>query len=512
MFSMLLKGYTRMTKWLNKPVIYEINTAVWLTSLSQRYDRKITLGNVPSEVLDELSLYNIDTIWLMGIWTRSKAVRESALNYMHEYTPVLPDLTEEDVIGSAYAIGAYAVDPRLGGRDELAILREQLRHHGMKLILDYVPNHVAVDHAWVRHNPDYLVCGTKEQFEATEGIFFDAVDENGNDIYVGHGRDPNFAGWIDTAQVNAFSEGYRQVVRDLLLEIASQCDGVRCDMAMLMTNNVFTRTWGEYLDMDAPSTEYWEDIIPTVKAKYPDFAFIAEVYWSMEYEMLQQGFDFTYDKTLYDRIVEGHVPYLRDHLLAPISYQQHQVRFIENHDEPRAKSAIGLEKSRAAATLILTLPGATLLHDGQFTAREKKLPVQISRQPDEPVHVALDGYYKRLLKETCKSIYQDGTWRLLDVESAGEGIDTHANIIAYGWGHGQDLRLVLVNLTYVWSQGVIKLGEWHKIFDERWVLHDVLTNNYRFHDDDFMSDNGLYVELEAYQSYIFQLGVNGRKT
>ena len=502
-----------MTKWPEKPFIYEINTVVWLTDLSFRFDKPITLNNIPNEVIDELADLNVDVIWLMGVWTRSNAVRESALNYMHEYRPVLHDLTEEDVIGSAYAIGGYQVDERLGGREGLAKFRKRLKSHGLLLILDFVPNHVSVDHPIIKERSACMVLGTAQQHNENPGMFFPTEGKNGGTIYVGHGRDPYFPGWIDTAQLNAFSPDYRSAAKHTLLDIASQCDGVRCDMAMLMVNDVFSNTWGRFLENPTPpQVDFWKEIIPTVKARHSNFKFIAEVYWSMEYTLLQHGFDMTYDKTLYDRILQADISHLRDHLLAPLNYQNRQVRFIENHDEPRAASSIGLEKKRAAATLICTVPGAELLHDGQFSGRRIKLPVQIKRQPFETYNRALAGFYKRLLAETRDPIYQHGTWRLLDLKPAAESMETHHNLLVYGWQHADQFRLIAINLTGIWSQGIINLGEWMKIFNDRWVLHDALSNTYRFHfhDNDIIEDDGLYIELEPYQSMILRFGVTGK--
>lgn len=493
-----------MSQWPHKPFIYEINTAVWLTTLSKKYHRPITLGSIPAEVLDDLIQLHVDALWLMGIWQRSPAGRASALNYIHEYRPILPDLTEADIMGSAYAIGAYEVDGRLGGRDGLAALRQELQQRGLRLILDYVPNHVASDHPWVTENTHYMVCGTDEDLKKNPGMFYEVQDTHGDALVVAHGRDPYFPGWIDTAQVNAFSMEYRAAARDMLLDIASQCDAVRCDMGMLLVNQIFKDTWGAYVEEAMPETEFWEDIIPAVKAQYPDFLFIAEVYWGMEYTLLTQGFDYTYDKTLYDRILEGNVNKLREHLIAAVEYQERQVRFIENHDEPRAAASLGIEKGRAAATLICTLPGATLLHDGQFIARTAKLPVQISRQPhhEAPNH-ALDSFYRRLLKETRAPIYQHGIWRLLPIHQSFEGVDTHNHLLAYGWIQEQDLRLIVINLTPAWSQGLIQLAEWNSVTDHHWLIRDVLRGTYQVLDGKRVAQDGYYVELEAYQPSIF---------
>jgi glycosidase len=492
-----------MLGWPTKPFIYEINTSVWLNNLSKRYGHPITLANVPDEVINELAAYNVDAIWLMGVWQRSTAARKSALNYIHEYENALPDIEEEDVLGSAYAIGDYQVDQQFGGREALATFRSRLQYHDLKLILDFVPNHIATDHSWVTEKPHFMVRGTHKAMKDAPDTFFLATNEQGQELVIGHGRDPYFPGWIDTAQINAFSLEGREAMRETLLDIASQCDGVRCDMAMLMINDIFKQTWGTYLAETAPKTEYWEDIIPLVKQQHPGFAFIAEVYWDMEHILLQQGFDMTYDKQLYDRIQNSQINDIRDHLSAPFNYQQRQVRFIENHDEHRAAASMGIEKGRAAATLICTLPGTVLLHDGQFTAKKIKLPVQIQRQPEETTNHALAGFYHKLLKETRSEIYQHGTWRLFEIEPSYPNNETNENIIAYGWTHKNEFRIIVANLTPTWSQGIAKVYGWDHIRDGYWRLFDVLGAVCTYRDGNRIADEGLYVELEAFQSQIF---------
>lgn len=491
-----------------KLLIYEINTWVWLHNLSSEFAREITLETVPDEVVDEIARLNINAVWLMGVWQRSQSARESALNYVHEYRPVLPDLTDEDVIGSAYAIGAYEVDARIGGRSGLAAFRSRLAERGVKLILDFVPNHVAADHGWIMTASDRFVRGTLETLQKSPDLFFEVATREKTPLVIAHGRDPYFPGWIDTAQLNAFSAANREAACATLLDIAAQCDGVRCDMAMLMTNRVFAQTWRAYLGEDIPTTEYWQAVIPAVKAKYPDFTFIAEVYWGMEYDLLQQGFDYTYDKTFYDRIAEGNVGRLMEHLSAPFGFHQCQVRFIENHDEPRAVAALGVERSRAAAVLLCTLPSAVLLHDGQLVGRRVKLPVQVRRQPAEPMHYALASFYHHLLSEARSSIYQHGQWALLAVAPVSgrpDAVETHTNLIAYCWRSGDDVRLIVVNLTGAWSQGILQGLDWPVPASHQWALYDVIRGVYHLIDLDKLTTDGLLVELEPCQATILRL-------
>lgn len=480
---------TMTEPWNTKPFIYEINTRVWLTELSKRYGAPITLRNIPDEAVDELAKYNVDAIWMMGIWTRSAAVRASAMNYTHEYTPVLPDLKEDDVIGSAYAIGAYEVEPVIGGRAGLARFREQLNKRGLKLILDYVPNHVAVDHPEVARNPKYFVRGNAREFKHNQGMFFKTKDTWGRDLYVAHGRDPYFPGWIDTAQLNAFSPHLRRATVATLLDIATQCDGVRCDMAMLMTNEVFSRTWGWLLEEERPEVEFWDFVIPRIQERYPNFLFIAEVYWNMDYQLQQQGFDYTYDKDLYDRLFEANLEQIRTHLSADVNFQKHTIRFIENHDEGRAAAEFGISKSKALATLIATLPGAVLLHDGQFTGRNIKLPVQIARQPDEHMHDDLKNFYLSLLKETRNDIYQHGEWQMLSVYDG--------DILAYGWTYKDDHRVIVINLSDQEQSAAIDLNGW----GDDWQAEDVLSNA-----GERQSDHGyMKTTLAPHESHIYKV-------
>ncbi len=494
-----------MTPWPSKPFLYEINTWVWLTTLSQQYNQTITLKNVPDEVLDELAGYGVDAIWLMGAWHRSPQGARQAKQYAHEYRPALPDITDADIVGSPYAIYAYEVDKHFGGRSALAALRKRLAKRGLGLVLDYVPNHMGIDHPWIKEHPGYLMQGRAKDLKTRPLDFYEAEDMWGRKLVMAHGRDPYFPGWSDTVQINAFSPDLRHAVLDIILDIASQCDGIRCDMAMLMVNSIFSHTWQNYLaENEIPQMEFWDEIIPPVKEQFPDFKFIAEVYWNMEYDLQQQGFDYTYDKMLYDRMGNNTPRDVRVHLVANIEYQRKLVRFIENHDEERAYEGFGPQKSQPAAVLISTLPGMTLLHDGQFTGRSAKLPVQIGRQPDEEVDEALYDFYRQVLVETRSEIYQRGTWRLFNLFPAWSSNPTYDNLIAHGWKDRDDYRLVVVNLTSVQSQALITLSAWSGISGAQWQIDDALNGYNYVRNGDEMVRPGLFVDLLPFQSHIFQ--------
>lgn len=274
----------------------------------------------------------------------------------------------------------------------MAIARRELDRRGLKLILDFIPNHVVPDHPWVITHPEYFVQGNTDDAKNDPASF---VETRGKIFACG--QDPCFPAWPDVLQLNAFQPGTRQTVIETLPDIAGQCDGVRCDMAMLLIKSIFERTW-DNLAGQRPSTEYRVDVISSIKKAHPDFLFMAEAYWDLDWEIEQQGFNYCYDKRLYDRLEQDTAESVRLHLCADIAYQGKLVRFIENHDEPRALSVFSHQKERAAAVTTATIPGAKLFHEGQFEGRKVRLPVFLGRRPVEPVDPDLQAFYYTLLK------------------------------------------------------------------------------------------------------------------
>ena len=416
------------------PLIYEINTWPWLTALSRAYQRPITLASIPAEVYDELATWGFDAIWLMGVWERSLAGRDLARRpqVLAEYRPTLPDLQPEDVVGSPYAIHRYVVDDHLGGPDGLAQCRAELARRGLLLILDYVPNHVAVDHPWLTTHPDALIHSDTRALAADPVTFF----EGPRGDVVAHGRDPYFPAWNDTAQIDAFASTARSLARSTLEDIANQCDGVRCDMAMLVLNRVFASTWGA-LAGPSPGNEFWAEMIPPIKAAHPDFLFLAEVYWETEAELQALGFDYTYDKGFYDVLLGNNLEAARLVLRRPPALQARMVHFVENHDEPRAVVAFGPERSLAAAAASLFIPGARMLYQGQLSGWQVKSPVQLGRIQEEATDLVIEPFYRALVGELRQAMYHDGLFTLIESQ--------HEQVLVYCWTLGQDWRLVIIN-------------------------------------------------------------------
>jgi Alpha amylase, catalytic domain len=481
-------------------MIYEVNTAVWLEERSRAAGRRVTLGDVSPDDWRSVTPTGVDAVWLMGVWERSPvglAVATSNSELQASWAQALPDLRPEDVIGSPYCVRRYEVDPAFGGPEGLAAARADLADGGVRLLLDYVPNHVAPDHPWTKEHPDRFVRGSTGELESDPTAWIRIGDQ-----ILARGRDPYFPPWPDVVQLDAFSPALRAATAATLTDIADQCDGIRCDMAMLMTNEVFARTWGGRTGAP-PAEDFWPAVIAQLRRRHPETVLLAETYWDMEWVLQQQGFDFCYDKRLYDRIVAGDPDATRAHLTGDLDYQAHLMRFLENHDEPRIADRLDPDAARAAALAITTLPGATLWHEGQFEGRQVRPPVFLQRRPDEPVDRQLSAWYQTLLAAVAQHGVRQGQWHLLEVTGWPDN-QSCRNLLAWSWTHAERHHLVVINFSGAPAQGRVAVG-WPDLGRHQWQLADLLQPVRFDRDGGELEDEGLFVALEPWQSHLLEV-------
>src|SRR5262245_32350366 len=485
------------------PSLYQINARVWLTELSKSLGRSATLDDIPDADLDHLAKLGFEWIWFLSVWQTGPAgqlVSRANQDWRREFEETLPDLREDDIAGSGFAITGYTVHRNLGGDAALARLRERLRKRGLKLLLDFVPNHTGLDHPWVENHPEYYITGTDLDL-ARAPQNYTWARRKGGDLLLAYGRDPYFPGWPDTLQLNYGNPATQEAMIGELLRIAGQCDGVRCDMAMLVLPDVFERTWGLQAEL------FWPKAITRVREKAPGFCFMAEVYWDLEWALQQQGFDYTYDKRLYDRLREGHARPVRDHLRAELNYQNKMARFLENHDEPRAAATFSPEVHEAAAVITFLSPGLRFFHQGQFEGKKKRISPHLVRAPKEPTDDRLHRFYERLLAQLREPAVRRGQWQLLECLPAWEGNGTSDNFIAWSW-HGRDgqRRLIAVNYAGCQSQCYVRLPFSDPAGHTAQLEDQMGSASYQRDGSDLLS-RGLYLDVPAWGYHVFDVVV-----
>ncbi|AXF18132.1 alpha-amylase [Paraburkholderia caledonica] len=483
------------------PVLYQINTRVWLTGLSRALGRRATLDDFPDAELDRLAALGFDWVWLLSVWQTgpaAQAISRVHAGWRREFAETLPDLTDDDIAGSGFAIRSYTVHRDLGGAEALARLRQRMQQRGLKLMLDFVPNHMAPDHEWIDAHPDYFVHGSEQDLVRSPRNYCRVETSNGP-LILAHGRDPYFDGWPDTLQLDYGNPELHQAMIGELNSIAGQCDGVRCDMAMLVLPEVFERTWG------IRAEPFWPNATEAVRREHPHFLFMAEVYWDLEWTMQQQGFDYAYDKQMYDRLCDANARPVREHLHAGLDYQEKLARFLENHDEPRAAATFPPDTHEAAAVITFLSPGLRFFHQGQFEGCRKRISPHLVRAPEEPVDTSLQAFYGNLMTVLRQPVFREGAWSLVEIVPAWEGNWTSDCFIAWTWQRdGGERRLVVVNYAGNQSQCYVRLP-FSDMADRTVRMEDIMGSASFDRDGNDLISHGLYLDLPPWSYHVFQM-------
>lgn len=483
------------------PHLYEINVWAWLEQLSARFNRTLTLDDVPDTEWDAIAGLAFDVVWLMGVWQRSPLSRQINLNdpaNFPDYNHALPGWTPADVVGSPYAVMQYVPDPRIGTWNTLDRVRGKLHARKMALFLDFVGNHTALDHPWMRAHPDFYVQGSKQDFEKSPSLFFQANTAQG-ERYIARAKDPYFPPWKDVAQLNHFQPDMRAAHLEQLANIAKHCDGVRCDMAMLQLNDIFEKGWAHLLgNIPRPVKEFWTEARQAV----PNLILLAEAYWGTEPRLIELGFHFAYDKVLYDAVRNADVGAVKSRLFSIGDQQTHYARFLENHDEQRRAEVIPDDRLPAVGTLMGTLPGMRFYQQGELEGAKIHLPIALCVAADEPTDPRSLSFFQKLLGLTREDVFHDGNWSPLEV--ASEGYTSPAGLIVYEWRAKAAWKIIAVNLTAGASQGRVQLGD-RVSATQQYIFYDQLNELRYDRAGDELHNLGLFVRLEGFQAHIFSI-------
>lgn len=484
------------------PTLLQVNTRVLLNELTRKLNRTATLDEIPDELIVGWSEAGFEWIYLLSVWQTGEVGRQISRSnhpWRKEFEETLDDLTESDIIGSGFAVTGYTVAGSLGGPDALQRFRNRIGMAGMRLMLDFVPNHMAPDHPWIQDHPDWFIRGTDQDISrAPEN--FTWVKRKHDELILAYGRDPYFSGWPDTVQLNYGNNHLQEAMKGELRQIVSQCDGLRCDMAMLQLPEVFRRTWKVEIQ------PFWTDAIRQIKERYPEFVMMGEVYWDLEWEMQQQGFDYTYDKRLYDRLRRWEATPVRDHLRAGVDYQQRLARFLENHDEQRVAEVFPWDAHQAAAILTFLTPGLKFFHDGEFQGKRVKISPHLGRGPVEKPNLLIEAFYSRLVRLLKREIFHLGEWSLLESRSAWEGNPTHANFIAFSWVYHDQKLFAIVNYASYQGQAQVEFP-FTEAGGQDIYLHELFSDETYQRKGDDLLQHGLFADLQGWGFHLFELRI-----
>jgi hypothetical protein len=491
------------------PHLIEINARLWLKTLRKKYSsNEMTLSSIPEEEWMELRHLGFDIIWLMGVWDPSPvslSISRADPKLLEEVKKISPGLERDSLGSSPYAVHGYKLNPELGLEWELKALKEKLNSMGMKLLLDFVSNHTARDNSFLLECPECFITGSEEDFKAHPDWFFE-LDVNGSKMYFAYGRDPNFPPWTDSAQFNFFNPRTREKRIELLMQLADVCDGVRCDMVMLTLNDIHENTWGRLLSRNGfkkPEEEFWERAIRTVQEAHPEFIFLAEVYWGLEWQVQLMGFDYTYDKITYDRLRFMGAEEVKGHLRAEKLYQKRSVRFIDNHDEIPSIEAFGRDKAFAAAVVISTIKGLRFYTDIQLEGVRHKVPIQLKEIWERKADLTVRKFYEKLVKIVDHPAFHGGEWNLLEVLPCSPQNHSCRNVLAWSWAQRRTIKIVAVNYSPLPACGVLKISI--KSAGESTAIFEELSDRFFSFKEEDLSRGLLLREMAPYSAHIFDV-------
>ena len=459
------------------------------------------LDDVPDSAWDAIAQRGFQIVWLMGVWRRSPESRRIALEdpaNPPQWDRALPGWTASDVIASPYAIAAYIPDARIGTWESIDRVRAKLHARGMALFLDFVGNHTALDHPWVREHSEYYVQASPQEFEGNPSFYYQVQTLQGP-RFIALAKDPYYPPWKDVAQINHFHPGARAAQLRELRTIGTHCDGVRCDMAMLLLNDVFESGWRRLLgDMPQPKNEFWAE----ARAAVPDLTLLAEAYWGTETKLFELGFEFAYDKMLYDAVRDANAAGARDRLWSVQRFQNRFARFMENHDEPRRAVVFPNDRLLADGTFMGTLPGMRFYHQGELEGRTIHLPITLRVAADEPADPFASSFFQRILLITKQEVFHTGEWTLLAANPEGDA--SPDGLIVYEWRNENSWKVIAVNPSANVAQGRMRWPE-NTFPAARYNFYDELNEVPYVREGEELRSMGLFVRLDPFQAHIFDV-------
>ncbi|NQT27453.1 alpha-amylase [candidate division KSB1 bacterium] len=570
-YSSLDPDYERFSEdkdWMPRVVMMAKNTYVWLDQLSKKYETEIhRLDQIPDEELDLFAGWGFTSLWLIGLWERSKASKT-----------IKQMCGNPDAEASAYSLMAYTISSDLGGEGAFQNLRDRAWQRGIRMGGDMVPNHVGIDGKWVMEHPDWFVSldhcpypsytfnGSNLSIDDRVGIYledhyyersdaavvFKRVDHwTGSEKYIYHGNDGTSMPWNDTAQLNYLNPEAREAVIQTILHVARQFPVIRFDAAMTLAKKHIQRLWfpepgsggaipsrSEHalsrVDFEkAIPNEFWREVVDRVAQEAPDTLLLAEAFWMLEgYFVRTLGMHRVYNSAFMNMLKNEENEKYRSVIKNTIQFDpeilKRYVNFMNNPDEDTAVAQFGKEdKYFGVCVLLSTMPGLPMFGHGQIEGYTEKYGMEFRRAYwDEQPNSWLVERHEREIFPILRKRYLFAhvhNFLLYDFFAAEGHVDE--NVFAYSNQAGDERALVIYNNVYGEARGWIKtsaayimkegdqknltqksLGEGLALFvdpDTFCVFRDQISGLQYIRSSKDLHESGMYFELNAFQYHVF---------
>ena len=558
--------FSQDTAWMPNTVLIAKSTYVWLAQLSKQYGRSIRrLDEIPDEELATLARRGINSLWLIGVWERSRASRTIKLL-----------CGNNDAVASAYSLFDYRIADDLGGDAAYTHLRDRAFHHGVRLASDMVPNHMGIDSPWVVEHPEWFISRPYPPYPAysfegpdlssdgrvelkIEDHYFEQTDAavvfrrrdkaSGETRFIYHGNDGTSFPWNDTAQLDYLNPAVREQVIQTILHVARLFPIIRFDAAMTLAKRHFHRLWfpgpgssgaipsrAEYsmtqheFNQNMPH-EFWREVVDRVAAEVPGTLLLAEAFWLMEgYFVRTLGMHRVYNSAFMNMLRDEKNGEYRSVIKNTLEFDpdimKRYVNFMSNPDERTAIDQFGKgDKCFGAAVLMSTLPGLPMFGHGQIEGFTEKygMEYQRPRYDETPDHWLVERHEREIAPLLHKRwlFAESHNFLLYDFFQSNGSVDE--NVFAYSNRNGHERALVVFNNRYGTVHGTVDFSAAYAdkaaghLRQRRLVeglgigghnstvvaWRDSLTDLQYLRRSPDLRERGLTLELHAYQSHVF---------
>jgi glycosidase len=553
-------------EWMPTTVLLAKSTYVWLAQLTKQYGRPITrLDHIPDEELQLLADRGMNSLWLIGVWERSRA------------SQTIKQLCgNADAVASAYSLYDYNIAEDLGGESAYTNLRDRAYRRGIRLASDMVANHMGIDSPWVVEHPDWFLSRQdlpypaynfdgpdlspdprveikieKHYYDRTDAaVVFRRIDRQSGEMrYIYHGNDGTSFPWNDTAQLDYMNAAVREQVIQTILRVARMFPVIRFDAAMTLAKRHFHRLWfpgpgasgaipsrAEYSMSDAEFNEhmpheFWREVVDRVAAEVPGTLLLAEAFWLMEgYFVRTLGMHRVYNSAFMVMLRDEDNANYRNVIKKTLEFDpdimKRYVNFMSNPDERTAIDQFGSDdKCFGVAAMMSTLPGLPMFGHGQIEGYTEKYGMEYRRPRfDETPNEWLVDRHQRQIAPLLhqRSLFAESrNFRLYDFVRDDGSVEE--DVFAYSNRDGDRRGVVLYNNRNSAAWGRIDYsaiyadkgsGEQRQqrlreslgfTGDSSFILayHDSLTGLEYLRRATEVAERGLGMELQGYQCHVF---------